>query len=121
MTPEQFRQHGHEVVDWIADYWARLQDAPASYPVRSQVSPGDVPAETHSSMEKAARLAGLGSDAIRVVEVDGDLAMRPGALASRLERDVARGFTPVLVCATVGTTSTTAIDPLAALGPICQR
>ena len=47
--------------------------------------------------------------------------MRPGALAARLERDVARGYTPVLVCATVGTTSTTAIDPLAELGPICQR
>jgi aromatic-L-amino-acid decarboxylase len=55
------------------------------------------------------------------VEVDGELAMRPGALAARLERDVARGYTPVLVCATVGTTSTTAIDPLAELGPICQR
>jgi len=263
MTPEQFRQHGHEVVDWIADYWARLQDDPTSVPVRSQVSPGDVraslpvsapeqgepfsavladldrvvlpgithwqhpgffgyfpantsgpsvlgdlvsaglgvqgmswvtspaateleqhvmdwladllglpesfrstgtgggvvqdsssganliallaalhraskgatvrhgvrpdeytvyvSAETHSSMEKAARLAGLGSDAIRIVEVDGDLAMRPGALASRLERDVARGYVPVLVCATVGTTSTTAIDPLAQLGPICQQ
>src|SRR3978361_1004027 len=38
MTPEQFRQHGHEVVDWIADYWARI----GSFPVRSQVSPGDV-------------------------------------------------------------------------------
>jgi len=47
--------------------------------------------------------------------------MRPGALAARLERDVARGYTPVLVCATVGTTSTTAIDPLAELGPICQQ
>jgi aromatic-L-amino-acid decarboxylase len=263
MTPEQFRQHGHEVVDWIADYWARLQDDPTSLPVRSQVSPGDVraalpamppeqgepfsavladldrvvlpgvthwqhpgffgyfpantsgpsvlgdlvsaglgvqgmswvtspaateleqhvldwfadllglpesfrstgtgggvvqdsssganlvallaalhraskgatvrsgvrpedctvyvSAETHSSMEKAARIAGLGTDAIRVVEVDGDLAMRPGALAQRLARDVARGFTPVLVCATVGTTSTTAVDPLAELGPICQK
>ncbi len=259
MTPEQFRQHGHEVVDWIADYWTRI----GSFPVRSQVSPGDVraslpptapeqgerfsavladldrvvlpgvthwqhpgffgyfpantsgpsvlgdlvsaglgvqgmswvtspaateleqhvmdwladlmglpesfrstgsgggvvqdsssganlvallaalhraskgatlrhgvrpedhtvyvSAETHSSMEKAARIAGLGTDAIRIVEVDGDLAMRPGALAARLERDVARGYTPVLVCATVGTTSTTAIDPLAELGPICQR
>jgi aromatic-L-amino-acid decarboxylase len=72
-------------------------------------------------MEKAARIAGLGSDAVRIVEVDDELAMRPGALAARLERDVARGFMPVLVCATVGTTSTTAIDPLAALGPICQR
>ena len=38
MTPEQFRQHGHEVVDWIADYWARI----GSFPVRSQVSPGEV-------------------------------------------------------------------------------
>jgi aromatic-L-amino-acid decarboxylase len=258
MTPEQFRQHGHEVVDWIADYWTRI----GSFPVRSQVSPGDVraalpasppeqgepvsavladlqrvvlpgvthwqhpgffgyfpantsgpsvlgdlvsaglgvqgmswvtspaateleqhvldwfagllglpesflststgggviqdsssganlvallaalhraskgdtvrhgveperatvyvSAETHSSMEKAARIAGLGSDAVRIVEVDGDLAMRPASLKARLERDAARGFTPVLVCATVGTTSTTAIDPLAELGPICR-
>jgi aromatic-L-amino-acid/L-tryptophan decarboxylase len=259
MTPEQFRQHGHEVVDWIADYWSRI----GSLPVRSQVSPGEVratlppsapesgepfaavladldrvvmpgvthwqhpgffgyfpantsgpsvlgdlvsaglgvqgmswvtspaateleqhvldwladllglpdsfrstgtgggvvqdsssganlvallaalhraskgstlrqgveperatvyvSAETHSSMVKAVRIAGLGSDAVRVVEVDGDLAMQPGALAARLQRDVDRGYTPVLVCATVGTTSTTAVDPLAELGPICQR
>jgi aromatic-L-amino-acid decarboxylase len=80
-----------------------------------------VSAETHSSMEKAVRIAGLGSDAVRIVEVDENLAMKPGALAARLERDVARGYTPVLVCATVGTTSTTAVDPLAELGPICQR
>jgi aromatic-L-amino-acid/L-tryptophan decarboxylase len=258
MTPEQFRQHGHEVVDWIADYWARV----GSLPVRSQVSPGEVraalppappetgqpfsqvladldrvvvpglthwqhpgffgyfpantsgpsvlgdlvsaglgvqgmswvtspacteleqhvmdwfarllglpesflststgggvvqdsssganlvallaalhrsskgatvrhgvdpdravvyvSAETHSSMEKAVRIAGLGSDAVRIVEVDDDLAMRPAALAARIERDKARGFTPVLVCATVGTTSTTAVDPLARSGPICR-
>jgi aromatic-L-amino-acid decarboxylase len=259
MTPEQFRQHGHEVVDWIADYWSRV----GNLPVRSQVSPGEVRAalppsapengepfaavlgdldrvvlpgvthwqhpgffgyfpantsgpsvlgdlvsaglgvqgmswvtspaateleqhvldwladllglpasfrstgtgggvvqdsssganlvallaalhrstegatlrhgvepdratvyvssETHSSMEKAVRIAGLGTDAVRIVEVDGDLGMQPGALAARLERDVARGYTPVLVCATVGTTSTTAVDPLAQIGPICQR
>src|SRR5689334_7823257 len=259
MTPEQFRQHGHEVVDWIADYWNRV----GSLPVRSQVAPGEVrewlpaaapeqgepfsavltdldrvvlpgvthwqhpgffgyfpantsgpsvlgdlvsaglgvqgmswvtsPAateleqhvmdwladllglptsfrstgsgggvvqdsssganlvallaalhrastgstvrhgveperatvyvssETHSSMEKAVRIAGLGTAAVRIVEVDDDLAMRPGALAARIERDVARGYTPVLVCATVGTTSTTAVDPLAELGPICQK
>ena len=72
-------------------------------------------------MVKAVRIAGLGSDAVRIVEVDGDLAMQPGALAARLERDVARGYTPVLVCATVGTTSTTAVDPLAEIGPICQK
>jgi aromatic-L-amino-acid decarboxylase len=259
MTPEQFRQHGHEVVDWIADYWSKV----SSFPVRSRVSPGDiraqlpaappeqgepfpavlddldrivlpglthwqhpgffgyfpantsgpsvlgdlvsaglgvqgmswvtspaateleqhvmdwfagllglpesflstgsgggvvqdsssganlvallaalhratggrtvrggvdpdrmtvyVSAETHSSMEKAARIAGLGSDAVRIVETDRDLAMSPAALAARLERDTARGLTPVLVCATVGTTSTTAVDPLAELAPICRR
>ncbi|WP_249933331.1 pyridoxal-dependent decarboxylase [Blastococcus sp. CCUG 61487] len=259
MTPEQFRQHGHEVVDWIADYWSRI----GTFPVRSTAAPGDVraalppappeqgepfgdvladldrvvvpglthwqhpgffgyfpantsgpsvlgdlvsaglgvqgmswvtspaateleqhvmdwfaellglpasfrstgsgggvvqdsssganlvallaalhrasgggtvrcgvepdratvyvSAETHSSMEKAVRVAGLGSDAVRIVEVDGDLAMDPGALAARMARDVARGYTPVLVCATVGTTSTTAVDPLAALGPICRE
>jgi aromatic-L-amino-acid decarboxylase len=259
MSPEQFRQHGHEVVDWIADYWTRI----GSLPVRSQVAPGEVRAalptsppetgeplsavladldrvvvpglthwqhpgffgyfpantsgpsvlgdlvsaglgvqgmswvtspaateleqhvmdwfaelldlpasfrstgtgggviqdsssganlvallaalhrastgatvrhgveperatvyvssETHSSMEKAVRIAGLGTEAVRIVEVDGDLAMRPAALAARLERDVALGYRPVLVCATVGTTSTTAVDPLAAIGPICQK
>src|SRR5215211_359158 len=247
MTPEQFRQHGHEVVDWIADYWSRI----GSLPVRSQVSPGEVraslppaapeqgepfsavladldrvvlpgvthwqhpgffgyfpantsgpsvlgdlvsaglgvqgmswvtspaateleqhvldwladlldlpaafrstgsgggvvqdsssganlvallaalhrasrgatvragvqpddytvyvSAETHSSMEKAVRIAGLGSDAVRIVDFDGDLAMRPAALAARIELDIARGYRPVLVCATVGTTSTTAV------------
>src|SRR3954447_9127921 len=71
-------------------------------------------------MEKALGIAGLGTEAVRIVEVDADLAMRPGALKARLERDVARGYTPVLVCATVGTTSTTAMDPLAELGPICR-
>ncbi|MCW2574989.1 MAG: hypothetical protein JWR66_1019 [Modestobacter sp.] len=104
---------------------AALHRASKAATVRHGVRPEEytvyVSAETHSSMEKAVRIAGLGTEAIRIVEVDGDLAMRPGALAARLERDVARGYTPVLVCATVGTTSTTAIDPLAELGPICQR
>ena len=40
MTPEQFRRHGHEVVDWIADYWESVE----SLPVRSQVKPGEVAA-----------------------------------------------------------------------------
>src|SRR3712207_9594676 len=71
-------------------------------------------------MEKAVRIAGLGADAVRIVEVDGDLAMRPQSLRARLERDVARGYRPVLVCATVGTPSTTAVDPLAELGPVCR-
>jgi aromatic-L-amino-acid/L-tryptophan decarboxylase len=104
---------------------AALHRASKGATVRHGVEPDRmtvyVSAETHSSMEKAVRIAGLGSDAVRIVEVDDDLAMRPAALAARLERDVARGYLPVLVCATVGTTSTTAIDPLAELGPVCRE
>jgi aromatic-L-amino-acid decarboxylase len=103
---------------------AALHRASGGETVRHGVRPDEytvyVSAETHSSMEKAVRIAGLGSDAVRIVEVDGDLAMRPQSLKARLERDVARGYRPVLVCATVGTTSTTAVDPLAELGPICR-
>ncbi|WP_082522886.1 aminotransferase class V-fold PLP-dependent enzyme [Geodermatophilus sp. Leaf369] len=103
---------------------AALHRATGGATVRGGVRPEDmtvyVSAQTHSSMEKAARIAGLGTDAVRIVEVDGDLAMRPQALAARIDRDVARGFTPVLVCATVGTTSTGAFDPLEAIGPICR-
>src|SRR5690349_11373872 len=258
MTPEQFRQHGHEVVDWIADYWTRI----GSFPVRSQVSPGDVraalpasppeqgepvsavladlervvlpgvthwqhpgffayfPANTsgpsvlgdlvsaglgvqgmlwstgpactevetvmldwlvellglperfrstgpgggviqdsassatlvatlaalhrasggdwrhhgvrqrytvytstqgHSSIEKAARLAGLGDDSVRLVEVDETYAMRPGALRAALEADRAIGEVPAIVVATIGTTSTTAVDPIAEIGAVCQE
>jgi aromatic-L-amino-acid decarboxylase len=104
---------------------AALHRASGGATVRQGVDPERatvyVSAETHSSMEKAARIAGLGSDAVRIVEVDGDLAMRPASLAARLETDIARGYTPVLVCATVGTTSTTAVDPLAELGPVCRK
>jgi aromatic-L-amino-acid decarboxylase len=74
----------------------------------------------HSSIEKAARIAGLGSDAVRAVEVDRDtLAMRPDALRDAIAADRAAGLVPALVVATIGTTSTTAVDPLPRIGPIC--
>jgi aromatic-L-amino-acid/L-tryptophan decarboxylase len=75
----------------------------------------------HSSIEKAARIAGLGDGAVRLVEVDAEYAMRPDALRAAIEADVAAGAVPALVVGTVGTTSTTAIDPLAALGEICRE
>jgi aromatic-L-amino-acid/L-tryptophan decarboxylase len=112
---------GANLVALLAALHRASKGATLRHGVRPEEYTVYVSAETHSSMEKAARIAGLGTESIRVVEVDADLAMRPGALAQRLQRDVARGFTPVLVCATVGTTSTTAIDPLAALGRICQE
>jgi aromatic-L-amino-acid decarboxylase len=72
-----------------------------------------VTAETHSSLAKAARVAGLGSRALRVVDTaPGTLAMSPAALAAALAADAAAGLRPVLVCATVGTTGTGAVDPV---------
>jgi len=76
----------------------------------------------HSSIEKAARIAGLGSTSVRLVDVNpGTLAMRPEALRERLAADRAAGVVPALVVATVGTTSTTAVDPLAEIGPIARE
>ncbi|HET8683196.1 MAG TPA: pyridoxal-dependent decarboxylase [Micromonosporaceae bacterium] len=73
----------------------------------------------HSSIEKAARIAGLGSDCLRMVAVDERTqAMRPDALRAALAADRAAGATPALVVATLGTTSTTAVDPLPAIGQV---
>ncbi|QSB17207.1 aminotransferase class V-fold PLP-dependent enzyme [Natronosporangium hydrolyticum] len=263
MTPEDFRAYGHQLVDWVADYWRRLAEQPATLPVQPPVKPGQVagqlpskppahgepieavladldqiitpatthwqhpgffgyfPANTsgpsvlgdlissglgtqgmlwstgpaateletvmldwlvdllglparfhshgpgggviqdsassaalvatlaalhrasdgawrtagvdrrytvytstegHSSIEKAVRIAGLGESALRLVEVDPQtLAMRPDALRDQLAADRAAGATPALVVATIGTTSTTAIDPLPQIGEICTQ
>jgi aromatic-L-amino-acid/L-tryptophan decarboxylase len=81
-----------------------------------------VSTETHSAVAKAARIVGIGADNVRVVEVDQKtLAMDPAALDRMLAEDVVGGAVPVLVCATVGTTSTAAIDPIGAIGEVCQR
>jgi aromatic-L-amino-acid decarboxylase len=78
-----------------------------------------VTAETHSSLAKAVRIAGLGARALRIVEPSpGTLAMSPSALEAALEADVAAGLRPVLVCPTVGTTGTGAVDPVRAVAAV---
>lgn len=78
-----------------------------------------VTAETHSSLAKGVRVAGLGARALRVVDaVAGTQAMWPVALADAMAADVAAGLRPVLVCATVGTTGTGAVDPVRAIAPV---
>lgn len=78
--------------------------------------------EAHSSVVKAARIAGLGDDAVRLVDVDPTtLAMDPQALSDLLAADRTAGRRPVMVTATVGTTSTTAVDPVRAIGGICRE
>jgi aromatic-L-amino-acid/L-tryptophan decarboxylase len=78
--------------------------------------------QTHSSVEKACRVAGLGSDALRKIDVDpATQAARPEHLRSLIEADVAAGRTPALVVASVGTTGTGAVDPVRALGAIARE
>jgi aromatic-L-amino-acid decarboxylase len=78
--------------------------------------------EAHSALLKAVRMTGLGASALRLVEVDeATLALRPDRLADLLAADRAAGVVPALVLATVGTTSTTAIDPVPQIGPLCRE
>jgi aromatic-L-amino-acid decarboxylase len=77
--------------------------------------------QAHSSIEKAAGIAGIGRANLRLVDVDGTFAMRPEALERAIAADKAAGHTPCFVSATVGTTSSTAMDPVRAIGDICRR
>jgi aromatic-L-amino-acid/L-tryptophan decarboxylase len=76
----------------------------------------------HSSIEKAARIAGLGGENVRQIEVDPQTqAMNPAALSAAIQEDLAAGRVPAIVVATIGTTSTTAIDPLPEIGAIARE
>lgn len=77
--------------------------------------------QAHSSIEKAVRVAGIGSEHLRRVEVDGEYAMRPDALASTMAEDVAAGRRPFFVCATVGSTASGAFDPLEPIASVCRE
>ena len=77
--------------------------------------------QTHSSLEKAAMIAGIGTENLRLIEVDQNFAMRPDALAKQIELDRNAGLSPCFVCATVGTTSSNAMDPLPAIGEIARK
>src|SRR5579863_7331005 len=80
-----------------------------------------VSSQAHSSLEKAAMISGIGTENLRLIEVDENFAMRPEALARQIEADKKNGLTPCFVCATVGTTSSNAMDPVEAIGEICRK
>jgi aromatic-L-amino-acid decarboxylase len=77
--------------------------------------------QTHSSIEKAMKIAGMGSDNLRQIAVDADFAMRSDALAQQIASDKKNGRIPCFVCATVGTTSSCAIDPVRKIARICSE
>jgi aromatic-L-amino-acid decarboxylase len=74
---------------------------------------------THSSVEKAAITAGIGQSNVRHIAVDADFRMQAGALAQATQSDLAGGLTPFFAVATVGTTSSTAVDPIEEIAAIC--
>ena len=78
-------------------------------------------AHAHSSVEKAALLADFGRANVRAVPCDDNYAMRADALAAMIEADVAAGCLPCAVVATVGTTTTTAIDPVETIGRLAAQ
>lgn len=141
------------VLDWLVDMMALpqkfksnstgggvLQDTASSSSLvaliaaREKVSNGEInqngckgdltvytSAQAHSSIEKAVRIAGIGKNNMRLVDVDDTFAMDTNHLKILIETDIANGLTPAYVCATVGTTSSTALDPLREIGSICRE
>ncbi len=80
-----------------------------------------VSGQSHSSVDKAALLAGFGREFVRLVPCDGAYAMRADALAAMVAEDVAAGRVPCAVVASCGTTATTALDPVGAIAEIAAR
>jgi aromatic-L-amino-acid decarboxylase len=80
-----------------------------------------VSTQTHSSVEKGAGVAGFGRDNMVRVEVRNDFSIDPEALERAIEKDIAAGYIPCCAVATMGTTGTTAVDPLRPVGEICRK
>jgi aromatic-L-amino-acid decarboxylase len=80
-----------------------------------------VSTQTHSSLQKAAMIAGIGVDNLRATDVDENFALKPDVLAKQIEADRQAGLTPFFVCATIGTTSSNAMDPLLPIGEVCRK
>jgi aromatic-L-amino-acid decarboxylase len=77
--------------------------------------------ETHSSIEKGVKIAGYGIENLRHIPTDESFAMIPEKLEEAIVVDKNKGLHPTCVVATIGTTSSTAVDPLDAIGKICER
>lgn len=77
--------------------------------------------QAHSSVDKDVRIAGFGIDNLVKIGTDKNYAMNPAELEAAIIRDRENGFTPLCVVSTIGTTSSTAIDPIAAISDICTK
>jgi aromatic-L-amino-acid decarboxylase len=102
---------------------AGLDAARRGLPARADVGEPRVyaSAEAHSSIDKACMILGLGRDALVHVPTDDDLRLRPDALEAAIRDDLEAGRRPIAVVATLGTTASTSIDPIAEIGSIADR
>jgi glutamate/tyrosine decarboxylase-like PLP-dependent enzyme len=76
---------------------------------------------SHSSVQKAALVAGFGKACLRFIDHDDTYAMRPEALEAAIDADLAAGRVPCAIVATTGTTTTTAVDPVGPIAAIAAR
>lgn len=77
--------------------------------------------ETHSSIEKAVKIVGTGKENLRKIPVDEKYALKTEALKEAIESDINKGMKPMAVVATIGTTGSTAVDPLKQIAEICSK
>ena len=80
-----------------------------------------ISSHAHSSVEKGLKVAGFRSESIRKVDVDDKYAMQSGHLAELINSDLEAGSIPTFICATIGTTSSLAIDPIAEIGRVAKQ
>lgn len=100
--------------EWATNYKANLKGM--STPLIVYASE-----ETHSSIEKGVKIAGYGKENLRYIPTDKNFAMWPSKLEEAVLKDKKNGLKPACVIATLGTTSSTAIDPLLPIGKICRK
>ncbi len=77
--------------------------------------------ETHSSIEKGVKVAGYGKENLRLIDTDENFAMRPEKLEEAIQEDIQKGYIPACVVATLGSTSSMAMDPVDKLDDICKK
>jgi aromatic-L-amino-acid decarboxylase len=128
--PADFRGHINDTASSssLVALAAARHRLPVDVRVRGLSGRPEVPALTlyasdqaHSSIDKSAIVLGVGQENVRRVETDAEFRMSVPALAAAIERDRAEGRLPMAVVATVGTTSTTSVDPVPAIADLCAR
>lgn len=80
-----------------------------------------VSSQSHHSITKAAKLAGIAYDRVRVIDVDGSFRLRMDALEKAIANDRQVSLTPFMICSNAGTTNTGAVDPLHAIADLAAR